>query len=108
MELIGLKQQQIQTEGQPHGFGGLGSHGAIDRKQDVVNGGGVEIRRGGGALLADELEAARECFDGLGGAIAAGAAQLKEIVRGGKGKEKAPAVAQNAVMAAVLVTFEAR
>src|SRR5271165_4263903 len=88
----GLEQEQIQTEGQPHGFNRPGSHGPIDGKQDVVNGGGVEVGRGGLAAPADQPEAARECVDGLGGAVAAGAAQLNEIVGGGKSEHEAPAV----------------
>jgi hypothetical protein len=44
-----------------------------------VNGGSVEIGRGGYSALFDKREAVRECLDGSGHTIAAGAAQFDEI-----------------------------
>jgi len=79
------KQQQIQTERHSHRFGRLCSHRPINRKQDVVNGGSVEVGSGGDEAPIDEREGARECLDGSGHSIAARAAKLYKILRRGKG-----------------------
>ena len=63
--------------------------------QDVLNGGSVQIGGSGDAALIDERERRCECLDGAAHAITARAAQLDEIVRRGKGNEKASVVAQD-------------
>ena len=79
-----------------HGGGWGWAAGTVDGVENVLNGTGVEVGGGGDAALVDELEAGRERGDGLGGAVAADAAQLEEIVGGGDGDQQAAIVAQDA------------
>ena len=60
-----------------------------------MNGGSVEIGRGGDAAPIDESEVKRECLDGSGHAIAARAAQLDKVIRCGNGDEEPSLVAQD-------------
>src|SRR5208282_6693822 len=89
------KQKQIQAESHSLRFGWLQSPRPINRKQDVVNGGSIEIGRGGNALPINKREAVRKCFHRSGHAIAPCAAQLEEILRSGNGDEEASVVAQD-------------
>jgi hypothetical protein len=92
--LRSLKQQQIQTECHSHRFGRVRSQRPVNRKQDVLNGGSVQIGRGGGAAPVGKSEALGECRDGSRHPITAGAAQFDEILGRGKGDEEASSVAQ--------------
>ncbi len=60
-----------------------------------MNGGSVEIGRGGNAVPINEPEVVRECLQRSGHSIAARAAQFEEILRPGNGDQEASVVAQD-------------
>ena len=60
-----------------------------------MNGGCVEIRRGGDPAPVNESELLCECFEGSRHAIAAGTAKLDKVVRGGQGNQQPSVVAQD-------------
>jgi len=93
--LRGVKNEQVEAEGQSHRFGWFGSHGPIDGKQHVFDSRGIEIGCRGDAALSGEHEIVREGFDGAGHPIAADAAQFDQILGCGKGYEQTAAVPQN-------------
>ena len=70
-------------------------HRPVNRMQDVLHGGGVEIGARGDAAPIDEREVLRECLDRSGHAIAARAAQFDQIVGRGNGDQQASVVAQD-------------
>ena len=97
--LPGTKQQQIQAEGDLHGFGRLSAHGPVNGEQDIVNGAGIELGSGSDAAPVDQRKVGREGLDGTIDPIAAGClcgtAKLDEIVGRGKGNQEASVVAQD-------------
>jgi hypothetical protein len=71
-------------EGHSHRFGRLRSPRPINRKQDVVKGGSIEIDFGSDAAPIDEREVVHESLDSSGHAIAARATQLDEATSSGQ------------------------
>lgn len=67
----------------------MGLERTVDGEEDVVDGIGVEVSGGGGALVGEEMEVGGEGGDGGFDAVAFGAAEFHEIVGRGNGDEEA-------------------